>query len=85
MQGIPSDNLTPWRPRAHRDSLYLLREVQPQRARITQEPQAQRGMRVAVGNRNAKGMPYAADGTRDWSTDLCLFCDHNLGTCAFPG
>ncbi|PPQ81569.1 hypothetical protein CVT25_013412 [Psilocybe cyanescens] len=38
-------------------------------------------MRPGGGNRNAKHMPVSADGTRDWSTDLCLFCDHNLGTC----
>lgn len=84
MQAVPSDKLTPWRPRAHRDSLHQVKEKQLQRAVVTCEPQAQRGMRVVVGNRNAKGMPYAADGTRDWSTDLCLFCDHNLGTCTLP-
>jgi hypothetical protein len=28
-------------------------------------------------------MSYSPDGTRDWSSDLCMFCDHNLGTCEF--
>ena len=36
-----------------------------------------------IGNRNAKRMPYTSDGKRDWSSDLCMFCDHNLGTCEF--
>ena len=36
-----------------------------------------------IGNRNAKHMPYTSDGKRDWSSDLCMFCDHNLGTCEF--
>jgi len=36
-----------------------------------------------IGNRNAKRMPYSSDGKRDWSSDLCMFCDHNLGTCEF--
>ncbi|KAH9478046.1 Cell number regulator 11 [Psilocybe cubensis] len=53
---------------------------------VSQQPQRHPGMRLGRrgkggGNRNAKCMPVAADGTRDWSTDLCLFCDHNLGTC----
>ncbi|KIM38006.1 hypothetical protein M413DRAFT_76460 [Hebeloma cylindrosporum] len=34
-----------------------------------------------IGNRNAKRMSYSSDGKRDWSSDLCMFCDHNLGTC----
>lgn len=50
---------------------------------ISQQPQRHPGMRPGGGNRNAKHMPVSADGTRDWSTDLCLFCDHNLGTCEF--
>lgn len=82
MRALPSDNLTAWRPRAHRDSLYRLQDGQ--RSVVTRQPRGSRGMRVVVGNRNVKGLPYAENGTRDWSTDLCLFCDHNLGTCASP-
>lgn len=48
---------------------------------ISREPRRQGNMRVLAGNRNPRGLPYDVDGTRDWSTDLCLFCDHNLGTC----
>jgi hypothetical protein len=48
---------------------------------VSRQPRRERAMRVVAGNRNPRGLPHDAAGTRDWSTDLCLFCDHNIGTC----
>ena len=48
---------------------------------ISQQPYRHPGMQYRPNPRNVKGMPCDASGKRDWSTDLCLFCDHNLGTC----
>ncbi|KAF5324338.1 hypothetical protein D9619_011318 [Psilocybe cf. subviscida] len=31
--------------------------------------------------KNPKNVALNTDGTREWSSDLCMFCDHNLGTC----
>jgi len=44
---------------------------------LTQQPQAQPGMKVA-GNLNVFNKPYNSQGTRDWSHDLCdCFGDGN--------
>ncbi|KDR66606.1 hypothetical protein GALMADRAFT_1147761 [Galerina marginata CBS 339.88] len=34
---------------------------------------------IKTGNRNALGIPFSTDGKRDWSTDLCLYCEHDVG------
>ncbi|KAF8891469.1 PLAC8 family-domain-containing protein [Gymnopilus junonius] len=31
--------------------------------------------------KNPKGLPFDSEGRREWSSDLCAFCDDNLGTC----
>ena len=57
----------------------------PQQTTISRQPghHPPMGPKRRIGNRNAKCMPYSSDGKRDWSSDLCMFCDHNLGTCEF--
>ena len=57
----------------------------PQQTTVSRQPGHHPPMspQRRIGNRNAKRMPYSSDGKRDWSSDLCMFCDHNLGTCEF--
>ncbi|KAF4616654.1 hypothetical protein D9613_008342 [Agrocybe pediades] len=71
-------------PTTRRENNRVPRALPPRRRRISQQPSRHPGMQHKVLNpRNVKGMSYDEKGKRDWSTDLCRFCDHNLGTCEY--